>query len=319
MVNRVKVGKLLAVILLAFAIGIPALSVQLAGASSTEQDGPSTVRVGVWLNSIEKVDVPAGTFTVDFYLWFKYHDVKPNVEFLKGTPSKIDLITEEERPLENYLEYRVKGVFIGSLDFRGFPFDEHFLTVELEDKERGASELIFEPDEEESGVDPELDVVGWDVKGFKLYEEKHAYSDENYSRFIFGVTVYRSKISVAFKNLLPIIVITLISLLTFSISVKNFGQRVGICVTTLMSAVAYHLAALSALPPLGYLTLFDRIMLVVYTLFLYNLAVSVQAMRLVEAGKVEVAEKFEARMQNLLPVAVIALSLIYIVLLGFVA
>jgi hypothetical protein len=277
------------------------------------------VRVGVWLNSIEKVDVPAGTFSVDFYLWFKYHDVKPNIEFLKGTPSKIDIIIEEERPLENYLEYRVRGVFIGSLDFRGFPFDEHFLAVELEDKEHGASELVFEPDEEESGIDPELDVVGWDVKGFKLYEENHAYSDENYSRFIFGVTVYRSKIPVAFKNLLPIIVITLISLLTFSISVKNFGQRVGICVTTLMSAVAYHLAALSALPPLGYLTFFDRVMLVVYTLFLYNLAVSVQAMRLVEAGKLEVAEKFETRMQNLLPIVVIALSLVYIVLLGFVA
>ncbi|MDI6819437.1 MAG: hypothetical protein QMC89_00830 [Candidatus Hodarchaeaceae archaeon] len=88
-----------------------------------------------------------------------------------------------------------------------------------------------------------------------------------------------------FKNFLPIIVITLISLLTFAISVKNFGQRVGICVTTLMSAVAYHLAALGALPPLGYLTLLDRVMLVVYTLFLYNLAVSVQAMRLVEGER----------------------------------
>ena len=318
MVNRVKVSKLLAVILLASALGIPALSVQSAGASSTEQEGPSTVKVGIWLNLIEKVDIPAGTFTVDFYLWFKYHDVKPNIEFLKGTPSRIDLITEEERENENYLEYRVRGVFIGSLDFRGFPFDEHFLTVELEDKEHGASELVFEPDED-SGIDPKLEVVGWDVKGFKLYEEKHAYSDENFSKFIFGVTVYRSKISVAFKNLLPIIVITLISLLTFSISVKNFGQRVSICVMTLMSAVAYHLAALSALPPLGYLTFFDRVMLVVYTLFLYNLAVSVQAMRFVEAGKVEVAEKFETRMQNLLPVVAIALGLIYIVLLGFVA
>jgi hypothetical protein len=319
MVDQMKGGKLIAVILLASAIGILALSVQLVRASSTEQDGPSTVRVGVWLNSIEKVDVSAETFTVDFYLWFKYHDLKPNVEFLKGSPSKIDLITEEERPLENYLEYRVRGTFISSLDFRGFPFDEHFLAVELEDKEHGASELVFEPDEVESGIDPELDVVGWNVKGFKLYEENHAYSDENYSRFIFGVTIYHSKISVVFKNLLPIIVITLISLLTFSISVKNFGQRVSICVMALMSAVAYHLATLSTLPPLGYLTFFDRVMLVVYTLFLFNLAVSVQAMRLVEAEKVKVAENFETRMQNLLPAVVIVLSLIYIVLLGFVA
>ncbi len=71
-----------------------------------------------------------------------------------------------------------------------------------------------------------------------------------------GVTVYRSKISAAFKNFFPILIITLISFLTFSISVKNFGQRVGICVMTLMAAVAYRLSALSGLPALGYLTLF---------------------------------------------------------------
>lgn len=190
------------------------------------------------------------------------------------------------------------------------------LTVELEDKEHGTSELVFEPDLEESGLDPELSVAGWEVKDFRLDVRVHEYPDENYSRFLFGVTVYRSQISVIFKNFFPIIIITLISLLTFSISVKNFGQRVSICVTTLMSAVAYHLAALSGLPALGYLTLFDRVMLVIYTLFLYNLMVSVQAMRLVEAGKLKLAEKFETRMQNMIPLFVIVLFLFYVGVLG---
>ncbi|MCS7131936.1 MAG: hypothetical protein NZ934_04335, partial [Hadesarchaea archaeon] len=164
-----------------------------------------------------------------------------------------------------------------------------------------------------------LAIVGWNARDFQIYTTEHVYPDENYSRLVFGVTIYRSKLSVVLKNFLPIIVITLISLLTFSISVKNFGQRVGICVTTLMSAVAYHLAALGALPPLGYLTLLDRVMLVVYTLFLYNLAVSVQAMRLVEAGKVTEAERFETKMQNLLPAIVAVLCVVYIGLIGFFA
>ncbi|MEM2796199.1 MAG: hypothetical protein QXR15_02795, partial [Candidatus Hadarchaeales archaeon] len=69
-------------------------------------------------------------------------------------------------------------------------------------------------------------------------------------------------------------------------------------------------------PALGYLTLFDRIMLVIYSLFLYNLLVSVQAMRLVEAGKVEDAEKFESKMQNLIPLVVICLFLLYVIGLG---
>lgn len=289
-----------------------AVGMHTVGISDAQEAGPSVVKAGVWINSIERVDVSSGTFSIDFYLWFKYHDLEPDIEFMNGTPSKIDLVAKRE----NYLEYRVKGVFIGSLDFREFPFDEHFLAVKIEDKSRGKSQLVFKPDFEESGIDPNLIIAGWNVKGFKLYEEKHAYPDEDYSQFVFGLTVYRSKISVIFKNFLPIFIITLISLLTFSISVKNFGQRIGICVTTLMSAVAYHLAALGALPPLSYLTLFDRVMLVVYTVFLYNLAVSVQAMRYVEIGDVERAEKFETRMQNLLPIVVILLSVVYIVILG---
>ncbi|MEM2192373.1 MAG: hypothetical protein QXG38_02015 [Candidatus Hadarchaeales archaeon] len=283
-----------------------------------QQENPAKVKVGVWINSIEKVDVPSQTFTIDFYIWFKYTEVRPNIEFMKGTVQKIELITEEERQTENYLEYRVKGAYVTSLNFKDFPFDEHLLRVEIEDKERGSRELVFEPDREESGLDPALEVPGWDVKDFVLKVDEHVYPDENFSRFSFGVTVYRSKTSALIKNFFPIAIITLISLLTFSISVKNFGQRVGICVTTLMSAVAYHLAALSGLPSLGYLTLFDRIMLVVYTLFLYNLLVSVQAMRLVEAGKVKEAETFETRMQNLLPLVILVFFVIYVGLFSLV-
>ena len=115
-------------------------------------------------------------------------------------------------------------------------------------------------------MDPNLAIPGWESKGFRLYVDEHVYPDENYSKFGFGIVVYRAKISAFFKYFFPILIITLIS--SPSPFRKNFGQRVGTCVTTLMSAVAYHLAALSGLPSLGYLTLFDRIMLVVYTLFL---------------------------------------------------
>jgi len=306
-------------LVLASALGVFLLSIFFLPpvASQTYQQEPSRVKVGVWINSIEKVDTPAQTFSVDLYMWFKYHDIKPDIEFLRGTP-RMDLVTEEERPTENYIEYRVRGAYVQPFDFRDFPLDEHFLSISLEDKNHDITELVFEPDLEESGIDPSLSVAGWDVKDFRIYVSEHAYPDETYSQLTFGLTVYRSKISAVLKNFLPIIIITLISLLTFAISIKNFGQRVGICVSTLMSAVAYHIAALSGLPALGYLTLFDRIMLVVYTVFLYNLLVSVQGMRLVEAGKVEEAEKFESRMQNLLPVLVVVLGIIYIWLFGMI-
>ena len=96
------------------------------------------------------------------------------------------------------------------------------------------------------------------------------------------------------KNVLPITVITILSLLTFLIHPKNFGQRIGLAVSTLMAASAIHLSLLNALPPTGYLTLADRMVLIVYIIFLFNLAVSVYIMRLVDKNKMDEAGKFNS-------------------------
>ena len=85
----------------------------------------------------------------------------------------------------------------------------------------------------------------------------------------------------------------MISLLTFFIHPKNFGQRIGLAVSTLMAASAIHLSLLSALPPTGYLTLADRMMLIVYIIFLFNLAVSVYIMRLVDKNRIEEADEVQ--------------------------
>jgi hypothetical protein len=34
---------------------------------------PVKVQVGVWLVNVEKVDLPANSYRIDFYLWFNYN------------------------------------------------------------------------------------------------------------------------------------------------------------------------------------------------------------------------------------------------------
>jgi hypothetical protein len=109
-------------------------------------------------------------------------------------------------------------------------------------------------------------------------------------------------------------IITAISLLTFFISPQNFSQRIGLGVTTLMSATAFHLSLLSSIPPTGYLTLADRIMLCVYVIFLYNLSASVYIMRLVDAKKMEEATKFNRKALTTLPVLIVALIMIQLIM-----
>lgn len=272
---------------------------------------PSQVKAGIWVISIDKVDLTSGTFSADFYLWLHYMDAPPNFEFINGMPSKIEKTVERE----GYVEYRVKATFVQQYNFKSFPFDVQNLNIIIEDKSLNMSKLVFLPDYEESGLDPQAYVVGWQFKDFVAENVVHKYPGENYSRIIFTISIQREIFPVFMKNFVPITLITLISLLSFAVSIQNYSQRISIGITTLFSAVAYHLATLSTLPPLSYLTLFDRIMLAIYSLFLFNIGVSVQGMRLVDRKQVERATVFEDKMQKLLPIVVIVLLIFFTIII----
>jgi hypothetical protein len=71
------------------------------------------VEVGMWLVNVEKVDLAASSFKLDFYLWFNFDpseiglDEVKEFEFINGAPTKYEIAAEE-----GYLEYRVRGDFI---------------------------------------------------------------------------------------------------------------------------------------------------------------------------------------------------------------
>lgn len=279
---------------------------------------PARVYVGVWLVNVEKVDLAASSYRLDFYLWFKFNsseislvDVK-KFEFVNGPLGPFPLIEENETL--GYVEYRIKGDFIKTFDFTNYPFETHMLTIELEHKELDVSRLRYIADQN-STIDEAINVAGWEIGGYNVTETEHSYRDETYSRFIFSIKLRRPILSSFVKSVLPIIVITTISLLTFFISPQNFSQRIGLGVTTLMSATAFHLSLLSGIPPIGYLTFADRMMISVYIIFLYNLSASVYIMRLVDAKKTEEAVKFNRKAMNSLATLIVALIIIQIILL----
>jgi uncharacterized membrane protein len=101
-------------------------------------------------------------------------------------------------------------------------------------------------------------------------------------------------------------------MLAFWMSPTNFPPRIGLAASTLLAAVAAHLSAASQLPPIGYLTLMDKVMIVAYALFLNNLISMVLQMRLVDRKKEEEAAKVNARMRRLMPL-IIGIILVFLV------
>jgi hypothetical protein len=285
--------------------------------TSESQSNPAGVQVGVWLVNVEKVDLAASSYRLDFYLWFKFNsseislaDVK-KFEFVNGPLGPFSPIEENET--QGYVEYRIKGDFMKTFDFARYPFETHTLTIELEHKGFDVSRLYYVADLN-SSVDETVNVAGWEIGEYRSTVTEHSYGGETYSRFIFSIQLKRPTLSSFVKSVLPIMVITTISLLTFFISPQNFSQRIGLGVTTLMSATAFHLSLLSGIPPVGYLTFADRMMLSVYAIFLCNLSASVYIMKLVDAKKTEEAVQFNRKAMKALAILLIVLLVIQITL-----
>ncbi|MBN2334605.1 hypothetical protein JXL21_03525 [Candidatus Bathyarchaeota archaeon] len=291
------------------------LVVLLVSAAPKVSAEPVQVECGVRVINIEKVDLAANTYRLDFYLWFSWDpgllSMKQvqDFEFLNGVPSKdVVYFTEEE----GFLQYRVRGDFLKTFDFSKYPFEVYNLAVTIEHKNMNSTALVYVLDVD-SGVDEGVNVVGWDYLGFCDYFQEHELIDNSFSNYVFQLKVGRPFLSSVVKNVLPITVITVISLLTFFIAPQNFGQRISLAVSTLMAASAFHINLLNALPPTGYLTLADRMMLTVYIIFLYNLGTSVYIMRLVDSKKNEDASRINQRAARLL-MGIIAVMVILLLL-----
>ncbi|EPA04995.1 hypothetical protein [Candidatus Nitrosarchaeum limnium] len=276
--------------------------------AQTESD-KKTYTIGTYLLNVGKIDLQNGAYDLDFYIWIKSDDAnfietKPKIEFMNGKAT-VEPITVEK----NYYEARVKGIFQKNMDFRNYPFEKILLTVEIEGTEDMKS-FEFVPDLEESGVDDLVNIPGWNLQSTNSDVTIHKYSDDSeYSRYVFSLEMERFPLSSFLKTMLPVIIITTIAMLAFWMSPTNFTARIGLGASTLLAAVAAHLNAANQLPPIGYLTLFDKIMIIAYALFLNNLLSMVIQMRLIDHKREEEAVKVNAKMRKAIPVICVLIFL----------
>ena len=276
--------------------------------AQTESD-KKTYTIGTYLLNVGKIDLQNGAYDLDFYIWIKSDDAnfietKPKIEFMNGKATTEPITVEK-----NYYEARVKGIFQKNMDFRNYPFEKILLTVEIEGTEDMKS-FEFVPDLEESGVDDLVNIPGWNLQSTNSDVTIHKYSDgSEYSRYIFSLEMERFPLSSFLKTMLPVIIITTIAMLAFWMSPTNFTARIGLGASTLLAAVAAHLNAANQLPPIGYLTLFDKIMIIAYALFLNNLLSMVIQMRLIDHKREEEAVKVNAKMRKAIPVICVLIFL----------
>lgn len=248
--------------------------------SADDLQGKEIVRVGVYILSVGNLDTKTGTYVIDFFLNFKCETAEcdpDDFDLMNAASRQSDPQTTEEDLAAGEHYYRIRANLQTNLNLREFPFDEHTLAIELEDKNKTRGEYIFIADPQLSGIDSEVYVAGWTLEPYILGEEKsHDYPiyGESYSRVKFAIRIFHAWHSSFMKGLFAAIVIVGAGMLSFLLKENEARDRITLTSSTLASAIFYHMTLTASVPPVGYLTYADRFMILNYIFIAIQLMVA---------------------------------------------
>lgn len=282
-------------------------------------EGPSHVTVGLYLHHVPELDLRSSSYLADFYLWFLWRgEVDPTENFeitnlvegwdLMQTPLYVD---DEGNPApedlpdgRRYQLFHVQGRFGHPFDVHAYPFDEQDIVIEIEDGEYLTDELVYEVDPGSSLLHPTLELPGWElgtptpivvesVYPTNFGDIRHPEGNDHYSQFRYQLRVRRPVLGAFVKTIVPIGVVMLITLVMFFIDPKYFEGRLGLGITSLISAVALQLTAAADLPATGYLVLLDHVYNASYVVIFVALLESVISVGMADRGDVTRARRLD--------------------------
>jgi len=258
-------------------------------------DGITKYDTGIHLIRVGEIDKKVGSYELNFWFWVTVHEEDNPIDFTVDPPEFIFINTDDVNLSSiiiepHYYEARVSGKFFGDMDFRNYPFEELNLLVEIEPsyttptidvpvRHKVSDSIVFLLDPA-STIDISATIPGWLLEKFSINVEEHEYGDEEInSRFVANFVVERSLTSAILQSILPLVMITTLSISIFWVP-GNYNARIYLTAPLLIALVYLHQTSLSSIPPLGYMTVFDKIMLINYSLFVNSILSVVVQMRI---------------------------------------
>ncbi len=218
------------------------------------QEKQEQVYAGIYLNQITSMNLKDNQFTADFYVWFRWENpgLKPleSFEVVNGHIESKEGIYQDTIKGFNYAVCRVFATIKKFWDISRFPLDNHTLTIEIEDNENEESKLIYLPDTENSGVDPQVKVPGWNIGSTnatvcaRVYKTNYGdislptNNESVYSRFIFSMNIVRPGYGYFFKLFFTVFIAALVALFALFIKPTDLDPRFGLGAGALFAAVA---------------------------------------------------------------------------------
>jgi len=227
------------------------------------------VYTGVKINEIKDFDEKALTYTLDFYLWFRFQgelDIQ-NLEFLNAD-EPIDFnkpLKQEKSGQLTYRLYRLKGRFKADFIPGLFAYHQHLLGVSFHHRELSMEKLVFVGDVLNMGTADgeslleqmrQAQVMGsvsdWSMNNILFYQDivkgqtlgsiesvKDNQNTVDFSKFNLGVTIKKNEFTL--RGLMPIQISIVLAIICFiALIVPNFMKRLKINMIFPKTVWLYH-------------------------------------------------------------------------------
>lgn len=306
---------LMSMVALWSALALPASAVAAPDPAPAPVTSPEQVTVGAFINDIQEVDLEAGSFVMDFYLWFRWTnpgvDPSDSIESMNsngfensttsstgGVAGKALFPTPRDMPDgSKYMAFRYQGVFSRKMNLEKFPFDQQNLVAYFEDQDQDIRFMEFVPDTTPVAISNNVTIPGYAIGTPSLTIEQHRYPtnfgdlsappDLTYSRIVLDLPVSRDVLPYLVKIILPILIVILITSLIYILPGRFEEARTGIGVTAMLTIVALQWTTDADLPSVDYLTMLDLVYILSMLYVLAAMGYTVLASRRSKTEKAE--------------------------------
>ena len=296
------------------------------------------VYTGIDINQISRVDTSKGTFTADFYLWFRYagDDAVRDVELNAATEKspyepKAPLLEQRIKGL-HYSLYRVRGDFHAVYDFHDYPFDSQSLTLRLTNPRLTREQVIYAIDtfglrlpSTDGGVSNLRPLANWDFTHILYGSDSlsshstrgqpgafHTNYETQFSGFNVVIGIKRKTLVFLVKTLLPLLLLVLAVYVTLFFPVSLIKERLTIAISAMLASAILLGVINSQLTDVGYTTAIEYGFYSFFALCLFCLIAGLMTERLHSRKKnPALADRFDLAARIIYPLFTVAVFAYY--------
>lgn len=289
---------------------------------SEKSNPPRTARVGMYITKLFGLSSSVEHYNADMWVWVNYEGKKENpfefMEFFNSIETK-QLnrdIREHEKGIWDSAKYSNKVAALW--DPSNFPFDRHKLEIIIESV-RPTREMVFEVDNEDSGLYPDLELDEWKIVKTRMRVDTMQYPsklgspqrdalDDKFSRVIMEIHLERDALSLFFKLHAGVYVafaITMLSYLLHPASDDVFSGRISLIVGMLFASLVNMQIVDNTVGNSNSISLSDKIHIATMCSLFISICTTIISRTLCEKDEPGWARKFDTT-------CIIAQSIVYI-------